>query len=91
MKISAPNYTLVPNDLFDRWLPFLNGPELMVLLGVVRKTFGTPSDEIGINELVRVTQMNEEAVLNAVKSLREKGAIDLRVFGYVCVLGGGVK
>jgi hypothetical protein len=49
----APNYTQVPNDLMDHWLPELNGAELKVLLYLVRRTFGfhRNSTEIGLRRI----------------------------------------
>ena len=43
----APNYTQVPNDLMDHWLPELNGAELKVLLYLVRRNFSVPSEQHG--------------------------------------------
>lgn len=36
----SPNYTTVPDELFDILLPRLSGAELKVLLYIVRRTFG---------------------------------------------------
>ena len=36
----GPNYTPVPDELFDEQLPDLSGAELKVLLYVIRRTFG---------------------------------------------------
>jgi hypothetical protein len=37
---ASPNYTPVPDELFDEQLPDLSGAELKVLLYVIRRTFG---------------------------------------------------
>ena len=37
---SKPNYTPVPDELFDEQLPDLSGAELKVLLYIIRRTFG---------------------------------------------------
>ena len=35
-----PNYTQIPDDFFDRVMPYLTGSELKVLLYIMRRTFG---------------------------------------------------
>lgn len=37
---TSPNYTQVPDELFDELLPLLSGAEIKVLLYVIRRTFG---------------------------------------------------
>ena len=37
---TSPNYTQVPDDLFDVLLPQLVGAELKTLLYIIRRTFG---------------------------------------------------
>jgi hypothetical protein len=37
---TSPNYTQVPDELFDEQLPHLSGAELKVLLYIMRRTFG---------------------------------------------------
>ena len=83
MKISAPNYTQTPNDLFDYWLPHLGEGELKVLLVIMRKTFGwhKTHDDISISQLSKYTGMLEETVIKATKSLQSKGVITREVTG----------
>lgn len=49
----SPNYTQVPDELFDELLPVLSGAELKVLLYIVRRTFGfkKPSDNISLSQI----------------------------------------
>ena len=77
MKISPPNYTQAPNDLFDFWLPHLNESELKVLMVIIRKTFGWHKeiDCISISQLQKITGLSETSVLNGVKSLIQKEII----------------
>lgn len=51
---SGPNYTQVPDALFDELLPVLSGTELKVLLYVIRRTFGfkRESDTISLAQMV---------------------------------------
>ncbi len=83
MKITPPNYTQTPNDLFDHWLPLLGEAELKVLLVVMRKTFGwhKTHDAISVSQLSKMTGMLEETVIKAARSLQKKGVISRRVEG----------
>jgi hypothetical protein len=49
----SPNYTIVPDELFDQLLAILSGAEIKVLLYVVRRTFGfkKESDSISFNQI----------------------------------------
>jgi len=51
---ASPNYTPVPDELFDEQLPDLSGAELKVLLYVIRRTFGfkRESDNISISQML---------------------------------------
>ena len=42
---SAPNYTQVPDELFDDLMTDLSGAELKVLLYIIRRTFGFKKTE----------------------------------------------
>src|SRR5207249_2073679 len=85
----TPNYTQVPDQLFDELLPLLSGAELKVLLYIIRRTFGFKKDydEISLNQICtgiqtrdgRVldngTGLSQSTVLVAVKGLLEKRII----------------
>ncbi len=49
----SPNYTQVPDELFDELLASLSGAELKVLLYIVRRTFGFKkvSDDISLSQI----------------------------------------
>jgi phage replication O-like protein O len=83
MKLTPPNYTQTPNDLFDHWLPHLSESELKVLLVVLRKTFGwhKSRDRISISQLARITGLTRETVIHAGKTLQNKGIITREVVG----------
>jgi phage replication O-like protein O len=86
---SSPNYTPVPDELFDEQLPDLSGSELKVLLYIIRRTFGfkKDSDNISLNQLLngitskegivldRGTGLTKKTLLEAIKSLVEKSLI----------------
>ncbi len=83
MRIIAPPYTQTPNDLFDHWLPLLKEVELKVLLVIIRKTFGwhKVEDFISISQLELLTGSSATNVINAVKSLIQKGLVKKELYG----------
>lgn len=89
MGFRSPNYTQVPDELFDVLLPELSGAELKVLLYIIRRTFGfkRDSDTISINQMLngivtrdgrvldRGAGVSRRALLPALSSLRERNII----------------
>ncbi len=89
LGFSEPNYTQVPNELFDELAPNLTEAELRVLLYVVRRTFGFAKkhDAISVNQMTsgittsdgRVldhgTGMSRSAVWRGAKGLVSKGVL----------------
>ncbi len=86
---ASPNYTQVPDELFDLLMPQLSECELRVLLYVIRRTFGfkRDSDAISLSQLVEgiVTREGQRldygagvarsSAVRAIKGLLEKGVI----------------
>lgn len=86
---ASPNYTQVPDELFDLLMPQLSECELRVLLYVIRRTFGfkRDSDAISLSQLVNgiVTREGQRldygagvarsSAVRAIKGLTEKGVI----------------
>jgi hypothetical protein len=86
---ASPNYTMVPDELFDEQLPDLSGAELKVLLYIIRRTFGfkKDSDNISLNQLLhgittragerldRGTGLSRSTLVAALKGLAEKNLI----------------
>jgi DNA-binding transcriptional ArsR family regulator len=86
---TSPNYTQVPDELFDLLMPQLADNELRVLLYIVRRTFGfkRDSDTISLSQMVHGittkdgqvldagTGLSKSTVARGLKSLREKGII----------------
>ena len=84
-----PNYTPVPDEVFDLLLPELSGAELKVLLYVIRRTFGFNKrvDRISKSQLERGircqngdvldhgTGLSRRAVRSAIKTLVEKSVL----------------
>ena len=86
---SEPNYTPVPDDLFDVIAPNLTEAELRVLLYIIRRTFGfkRSADAISLSQMVdgittkdgrvldRGTGLSRRGVMNGCAGLGEKGII----------------
>ena len=86
---SSPNYTPVPDELFDEQLPDLSGAELKVLLYVIRRTFGfkRESDNISLSQMLnglrtrdgrvldRGVGLSKKTLLQAIKSLEDQAII----------------
>ena len=86
---ASPNYTQVPDALFDELLPDLSGAELKVLLYIIRRTLGfkKEADHISLAQICtgimtrdgrvldRGTGLNKDTVTKVVKSLEENGYI----------------
>ncbi len=79
-----PSYTQVPDDLFDKVMPFLTESEMKVIFYIARRTFGfkKQADAISIDQLCNGitkrtgeqldygTQLKRTAVMSALRSLK---------------------
>jgi phage replication O-like protein O len=88
----SPNYTMVPDELFDELMVELSGAELKVLLYIIRRTFGfkKDSDNISLSQLLngietreglsldRGTGLSKKTLLEALRSLEEQNIIATR-------------
>ncbi len=86
---ASPNFTQVPDELFDVLMPQLSDAELRVLLYIVRRTFGFKRDRdaISLSQMVsgittreglvldRGTGLSKATVARGLAGLREKGVI----------------
>lgn len=89
--VTAPQYTQVPDVLFDAWAPHLSEAELRVMLYVIRRTFGfrRDRDAISLSQLCEGivtrdgrrldygTGMRRKAVSNACQGLVSKGLLSI--------------
>jgi phage replication O-like protein O len=83
MRVTAPNYTQIPNNLLDEWIPKLSEGELRVILVIMRKTFGWHKirDQISLSQLEKHSGLQRQAILAATKSLENRGLISKTVTG----------
>jgi len=85
----SPNYTPVPDAVFDRLLKRLSGAEIKVLFYIIRRTFGfkKQSDDISLNQICNGirkktgevlddgTGLSQRQVIRALKVLAEMSII----------------
>lgn len=83
MGFRPPNYTQLPNELFDDWLPHLGLAELKVLMVIMRKTFGWHKvrDRISLSQLEKLTGLKRTHITKATKNLVQKRLISKFVEG----------
>lgn len=81
MAINPPNYTQIPNDIFDllklKGTEHITESELKVVLVICRKTFGWHKvrDRISLSQLESLTGMSRQGVLNGVNAAKKRGII----------------
>jgi hypothetical protein len=84
-----PNYTMVPNKLFEL-MPRMKEAELRVTLAIVRQTFGyidadtgkrKAEDELSLTQLEHKTGLSRQAVVNGTSQGLERGTLARRPVG----------
>ena len=80
-RIPAPNYTQIPNEVFDDMLVDLGKSELKVLMVIMRKTFGWHKirDMISISQLQKYTGLTPSNVLKGIDGLVKKGLVSKKL------------
>lgn len=85
----SPNYTMVPDELFDDLMVDLSGAELKVLLYIIRRTYGfkKDSDNISLSQMLhgirardgryhdRGVGLSKKTLLGALRSLEDQHII----------------
>lgn len=82
MPFDAPNYTQFPNALI-MLMPEMGEAELKVTLAIARKTFGWHKDEdkLSLSQLMELTGLSRQGVLNGILAGTERGTIARREDG----------
>lgn len=83
-KLDAPNHTQTPNIFFDDSLPTIKSfAELKVILAIVRQTFGwhKADDRISISQLMKLTGLTRQGVINGVARALKDGFLDRQPVG----------
>lgn len=76
---AIPEHTQTPNSFFDVTLPQIKSiGELKVLLAIMRQTFGWRkfSDTISMSQLVKITGLSRQGVVNGLQLALEHGFIE---------------
>ena len=70
-KLESPNFTQIPNAIFDHWIPKLKPTATIVLVILCRKIFGwhKTSDAISANQLIKCTGLSKPTLIAALKEL----------------------
>src|SRR5215213_7769335 len=71
---SGPNYTPVPDELFDELMVELSGAELKVLLYIIRRTFGfkRDADTISLSQMLGGIVTHDGRVLDRGAGIKDK-------------------
>ena len=74
----SPNYTQVPNDLFDIHMRDMENSELKVTLAIVRQTIGYHRDEVkfSIPKLMEMTGLSRNAVKAGAEAAEKRGTLE---------------
>lgn len=77
-KIVEPNFTCIPNVIFDYWMERLTPAQFKVLLAICRKTFGwhRTEDKISLNQIAEMTGVSRRRVIDYVNVLIGHGLIE---------------
>lgn len=73
----APQYTQVPNEVFDHLLPDMDETELRVTLIAIRKTLGwhKTRDAISLSTFVELTGLSRQGVLDGIEKAKARGTL----------------
>jgi len=76
-KIEKPNYTQIPNIIYDYWLPKLSPSAFTVLSLICRKTFGwhKTSDTISKNQLIKLTGITKNTIQKSIEELQKNNLL----------------
>lgn len=74
---SSPNYTQVPNDLFDSIMADMDMAELKVVLAIVRQTIGYHRDKAtySVSKIQKMTGMAYNSVVKGAELAEKRGLI----------------
>jgi phage replication O-like protein O len=77
-QIEAPNYTQIPNVIFDYWMTRLTPAEFKVLLCICRKIFGWHKykDLISLRQIEQMTGLAKSSIVKNIETLIELGLIN---------------
>lgn len=76
-SIPAPNYTQIPNVIFDYWMFHLSPAEFKVLMCICRKTFGWHKtlDKISLKQIQEITGLSRKGITDNLNRLLDLNII----------------
>lgn len=79
--IELPQYTQIPNVIFDEWMQHLSAAELQIIMIVCRKTFGWHKDQdaISYSQFAEILNVDKAHVIRVIKRLVDKGFLVKKV------------
>ena len=74
-----PNFTAIPNVIFDQIMRALNEGEFKLLMAICRYTYGwrKQSDRISLKQLADLTGMDRSNVARARNRLASRGLVEV--------------
>lgn len=77
IKIKAPNFTMIPNVIFDHWMKILSHLQFKILICICRKTLGWHKDKdmLSMNQIAELTNSSKDGVRECLKVLESYGLI----------------
>ena len=77
MKITQPTFTLIPNVIYDYWLPHLEDAELRIILLISRQTLSSDKekDKISFSEIKTLSNLSEKKIFKGIQNLLRKELI----------------
>ncbi len=83
MSIQAPNYTQFPNIILDEYMEVMSGAEFKIISFIIRKTLGwhKERDRISSSQIREKTGLSKNAVIEAIKMLKERKIITVKRTG----------
>lgn len=87
MNIDTPNYSQIPNEFLDKWMPHLGDAELRVILAVMRLTFGFHRQTVraSITTIHEMTGLSRQGVMNGGAAAQEHGILEKQTDGGVTI------
>lgn len=77
-RINKPNFTQIPNVIFDEMMSDLGNAEFRVLMAICRKTFGwgKAKDRVSLTQIGEMTGLSRQSVIDGISGLVGRGLVE---------------
>lgn len=77
-RINKPNFTQIPNVIFDEMMSDLGNAEFRVLMAICRKTFGwgRAKDRVSLTQIGEMTGLSRQSVIDGISGLVGRGLVE---------------